>query len=178
MIERLRSLLAAPDEDEEIVDWVRYPADAAQMPTRDHRKGSPREKRTVTSAAPSTRRATRAQGAARLHRPPAGRSHQLITAVVLAPPSGAAPLEAVDRHRLTMRRFGPDEARDYVERYRPLDCAGGIRIEDAGIKLCERIEGADYTGIIGLPLLAVARLLRAAGLLPADVSGDDAEDDQ
>jgi septum formation protein len=107
-----------------------------------------------------------------------GHSHELITAVVLAPPGGGEPLEAVDRHRLTMRRFGPDEARNYVERHRPLDCAGGIRIEDAGIKLCERIEGTDFTGIIGLPLLAVARLLRAAGLLPADVASTAPSDAQ
>jgi len=107
-----------------------------------------------------------------------GRSHELITAVVLAPPGGGAPLEAVDRHRLTMRRFGPDEARDYVERHRPLDCAGGIRIEDAGIKLCERIEGTDFTGIVGLPLLAVARLLRVAGLLPGDAARAVGADDQ
>ena len=94
-----------------------------------------------------------------------GRSHQLVTAVVLAPPSGAAALETVDRQRLHMRAFGEAEARAYVMRHQPLDCAGGYRIEDAGIRLFERIEGSDYTGIIGLPLLAVAGLLREAGLL-------------
>ena len=53
----------------------------------------------------------------------------------------------------------------YIERWQPLDCVGSYRIEDPGIKLFERIEGEDFTGIIGLPLLAVARLLRGAGLL-------------
>ena len=94
-----------------------------------------------------------------------GRAHELLTAVVLAGPDGAPPREALDRHRLTMRAFSRDEAARYVARYRPLDCAGSYRIEDAGIALFERIEGDDYTGIIGLPLLAVARLLREAGLL-------------
>ena len=61
-----------------------------------------------------------------------------------------------------MRAFGRDEARRYVERHRPLDCAGGYRIEDAGIGLFERIEGEDHTGIVGLPLIAVARMLRDA----------------
>ena len=64
-----------------------------------------------------------------------------------------------------MRAFGAEEARAYVARHRPLDCAGAYRIEDAGIRLFERIEGQDYTGIIGLPLLAVAGLLREAGML-------------
>ena len=93
-----------------------------------------------------------------------GRCHELVTAVVLAPPEGAA-LESVDRQRLQMRAFAEPEARAYVTRHRPLDSAGAYRIEDAGIRLFERIEGDDYTGIIGLPLLAVAALLREAGLL-------------
>ncbi|MDH3519837.1 MAG: Maf family protein [Myxococcales bacterium] len=95
----------------------------------------------------------------------AGRTHELITAVVLASPDGSAPREALDRQRLRMRRFDRAEARDYVQRHRPLDCAGSYRIEDAGILLFEWIESRDFTGIIGLPLLSVARLLREAGLL-------------
>ena len=93
-----------------------------------------------------------------------GRSHQLVTAVVLVSPEGAS-LECVDRQRLRMRAFAESEARAYVARHLPLDSAGAYRIEDAGIRLFERIEGNDYTGIIGLPLLAVASLLRDAGLL-------------
>jgi len=97
----------------------------------------------------------------------AGRSHQLLTGVVLlhAPTGGRR--EALDRHTLTMRPFGAAEARAYVERHRPLDCAGAYRIEDAGIKLFSKIRGEDFSGIIGLPLLAVAALLREADLLPA-----------
>ena len=53
----------------------------------------------------------------------------------------------------------------YVELRAPLDCAGGYRIEDEGVRLFERIRSDDHTGIIGLPLLATARLLREAGLL-------------
>lgn len=97
----------------------------------------------------------------------AGHSHELVTAIVLDAPAGGATREAIDRQRLTMRDFDRVEARDYVTRHRPLDCAGSYRIEDAGIKLFESIESRDYTGIIGLPLLAVAGLLREAGLLPA-----------
>jgi septum formation protein len=95
----------------------------------------------------------------------AGRSHELFTGVVLAPPGGGNPLETVDRQRLTMRAFSRREAERYVDRYRPFDCAGSYRIEDAGIALFERLEVTDCTGIIGLPLIAVARLLRKAGFL-------------
>ena len=94
-----------------------------------------------------------------------GRTHHLTTGVVLRTPGGGEELTAVDEQRLTLRAFDRVEAEAYVRRHRPLECAGSYRIEDAGIKLFERIEGQDYTGIIGLPLIAVARLLRAVGLL-------------
>lgn len=92
-----------------------------------------------------------------------GRTHRLVGAVVLVGPAGSNSFEAheLDEARLTMREFEEAEARAYVERHRPLESAGGYHIEDAGIRLFERIEG-DYTGIMGLPLLAVCRLLRAA----------------
>ncbi len=95
-----------------------------------------------------------------------GRTHRLLTAVVLVGP-GAPEFEEheFDEQRLTMREFDEAEARAYVARHRPVDSVGSYHIEDAGIRLFERIDG-DYTGIIGLPLLAVCRLLRRAGLLP------------
>ena len=95
-----------------------------------------------------------------------GATFQLITGVVLLDAASGASDSAVDVQTLTMRAYGEDEAAAYVRRYQPLDCAGSFRIEDAGIKLFARIDSGDFTGIIGLPLLAVARLLRTAGLLP------------
>jgi len=96
-----------------------------------------------------------------------GRVLELVTGVVLLDAVTGATHEAVDRQRLTLRPFGRAEAEAYVERHRPLDCAGSFRIEDAGITLFDRIDSGDFTGIIGLPLLAVCRLLRGVGLLPA-----------
>jgi septum formation protein len=91
-----------------------------------------------------------------------GRSHRLINALVLVGPAFEA--HELDEACMTMRNFDEPEARAYVERHRPLASVGSYHIEDAGIRLFEQIEG-DYTGIIGLPLLAVCRLLRAAKLL-------------
>lgn len=94
-----------------------------------------------------------------------GRTHTLSTAVTLVGPEGSG-FEAheFDEQHLTMREFDEAEARAYVERHRPVDSVGSYHIEDAGIRLFERIDG-DYTGIMGLPLLAVCRLLRRAGVL-------------
>lgn len=96
----------------------------------------------------------------------AGATFQLVTGVVLLDAVSGEARTAVDVQTLTMRPYGEDEAAAYVRRHHPLDCAGSFRIEDAGIKLFARIDSGDYTGIIGLPLLAVAGLLRGAGLLP------------
>ena len=100
-----------------------------------------------------------------------GRVLELVTGVVLLDAVTGATHEAVDRQALTLRAYGRAEAEAYVTRHLPLDCAGSFRIEDAGIKLFSRIDGADFTGIIGLPLIAVCGLLRAVGLLPADAPG-------
>ena len=99
-----------------------------------------------------------------------GRSHRLVSGIVLLhrpAASGEARVcaTAIDEQRLTMRAFDEAEAAAYVARYKPLDSCGAYHIEDAGIRLFERIASEDYTGIIGLPLLAVARLLREADLL-------------
>jgi septum formation protein len=94
-----------------------------------------------------------------------GRTHSLVNGIVLLDESTGEARELVDRQELTMRSFEEPEARAYVELRRPLDSAGGYRIEDEGIRLFERIRSEDHTGIIGLPLLATARLLREAGLL-------------
>lgn len=94
-----------------------------------------------------------------------GRTHRLITAVVLT--RGELEHHEIDEQRLTMRSFEASEAEAYVARHRPIHSAGSYHIEDAGIRLFERLEGGDMTGVMGLPLLAVCRLLRTAGLLPA-----------
>lgn len=94
-----------------------------------------------------------------------GRTHELISGVVLLDTRSGALRTTTDVQRMTMRAFDRAEAQAYIERWQPLDCVGSYRIEDPGIKLFSRIEGEDFTGIIGLPLLAVARLLREAGQL-------------
>ena len=95
----------------------------------------------------------------------AGHTHVLTTAVTLFDAKSGAHYPAIDVHHMTMRPFARAEASAYVEACRPLDCVGAYRIEDAGIALFQKIEGSDQTGIIGLPLIAVARLLRQVGLL-------------
>jgi septum formation protein len=90
-----------------------------------------------------------------------GRSHRLLTALVLAGPGGE--LTHLDEHVLTMVALDRDAAQRYVAADAPLDCAGSYKIEARGIGLFARVEGEDFSAISGLPLIALARLLRAQG---------------
>jgi septum formation protein len=71
---------------------------------------------------------------------------------------------AIDTTRVSFRRLDPDEIARYVTREQPLDCAGSFKAERLGIALFERIESLDPTALIGLPLIALCRLLRQAGV--------------
>ena len=51
----------------------------------------------------------------------------------------------------------------YIAADQPLDCAGSYKLEARGIGLFESIQSADHTAITGLPLLAVAAMLRRLG---------------
>ena len=55
-----------------------------------------------------------------------------------------------------------------IERYlaaeQPYDCAGSARIEALGITLIDKISGDDPNALIGLPLIALCRMLRNEGL--------------
>lgn len=51
----------------------------------------------------------------------------------------------------------------YLRTEEPYDCAGSAKSEGLGITLLEAIDNNDPTALIGLPLIATSRLLRAAG---------------
>jgi len=70
---------------------------------------------------------------------------------------------ALDHTRVFFRQLTDAEIDRYLERERPLDCAGSFKSEAAGIALFERIESTDPTALVGLPLIALATLLREAG---------------
>jgi septum formation protein len=91
-----------------------------------------------------------------------GRTHRLVTAFALHAPDGIVHAH-VDVHQMTMRTLSVRERARYVAADRPLDCAGSYKIERLGIALFDRIEGADFTAIEGLPLIALAGALRTAG---------------
>lgn len=66
--------------------------------------------------------------------------------------------------RVRFRTLGDDEIVRYVAKERPLDCAGSAKSEALGITLLDALSGDDPTALVGLPLIALARMLRAEGL--------------
>jgi septum formation protein len=73
--------------------------------------------------------------------------------------------EHLDTTTVTFRSLTDTEIRRYVAREKPLDCAGGFKVEALGITLFERVESADPTALIGLPLIWLSSALRKAGYL-------------
>lgn len=69
-----------------------------------------------------------------------------------------------ERFDVTLKKLTPTEIGAYVMDEMPLDCAGSFRIEGLGIALMESLSGRDYTSLIGLPLIALAGLLKNAGV--------------
>jgi septum formation protein len=85
------------------------------------------------------------------------------TAICVVDTRSATVDAAIDRTGVVFRPLSTDEIARYVERENPVDAAGGFKAEGLGIALFERIEATDPTALIGLPLIALARLLRGAG---------------
>lgn len=86
------------------------------------------------------------------------------TAVCVVDAANGQQGRALDHTRVVLRSLGGNDIERYLAREQPLDCAGSFKVEGAGIALCERIESDDPTALIGLPLIALARLLREAGV--------------
>lgn len=92
-----------------------------------------------------------------------GRPAAFVTALALTQHGRPRPLTDMDVTVVRLRRLSSEEIERYVDAEQPLDCAGSFKAEGLGISLFEEIQSRDPTGLIGLPLIATARLLRKAG---------------
>jgi septum formation protein len=65
---------------------------------------------------------------------------------------------------VTFRELSLIEIQRYVETEDVLGCAGSAKSEGLGITLLESILGSDPTALVGLPLIALSRMLRDEGV--------------
>lgn len=93
-----------------------------------------------------------------------GRTVVFATAVAVAHDGRVA--SATVPTEVEFRRLAQRDIAAYLAREDALDCAGSFKSESLGIALCTRITGDDPTALVGLPLIATAAMLRAAGMDP------------
>jgi septum formation protein len=65
---------------------------------------------------------------------------------------------------VAFRKLTDAEIDAYLAREPAIDCAGSAKSEGLGIALLERLGGDDPTALVGLPLIALSRMLRDAGV--------------
>jgi septum formation protein len=90
-----------------------------------------------------------------------GRTHDVLTAVALATERGVA--LRVNCSSVRFRNIEPAEIAAYWETGEPRDKAGGYAIQGYGAVFVTALSGS-YSGVMGLPLLETAELLRDAGI--------------
>ncbi len=90
----------------------------------------------------------------------AGRSHEVLTAVVLMEEGKSQ--QALSRSRVVFGPLSEKEIEDYWQSGEPVDKAGAYAIQGKAAAFIERIEGS-YTGIVGLPLFEVVSMIKKTG---------------
>jgi septum formation protein len=114
---------------------------------------------------------TDAADALRMLRKLQGRTHQVVTSVVLA--LGDAIYQATDVTNVAFRRMNDAYLQAYVATGEPMDKAGAYGIQGYGAALVEKIDG-DFFSVMGLPLRLVLSLLEQAGH-PYQFGGPDSQ---
>ena len=95
-----------------------------------------------------------------------GRTVRFHTAVSVCRAANGFSETVLETVEVDFRPLSDQEIEAYLQREQPYDCAGSAKVEALGITLLSRVNSNDPTALIGLPLIAVCRLLRAAGLDP------------
>ncbi len=95
-----------------------------------------------------------------------GTTHRLVNALVLHNTSTGQIETGIDVQRVTMRSFAEQEAREYLRRFKPYDSSGSYRLEDQdfmldGTKFVIEVQGEHASGVLGLPLPLLGRMLAA-----------------
>lgn len=92
-----------------------------------------------------------------------GRRHKVMTGVAVR--SGDSTATTLSVTAVKFREIGPDEALDYWHSGEPAGKAGAYAIQGLAAAFVESISGS-YSGVVGLPVLETADLLRSAGIDP------------
>lgn len=92
-----------------------------------------------------------------------GKTHRLFCAINVM--NSERSLGSIVEFEMEMRELSDTEIESYIDLDEPLNCCGSYKIESYGIGLFRRLEGSDYTAIIGLPLTEVRTQLERIGYI-------------
>jgi len=87
-----------------------------------------------------------------------GRTHKVITAVVLYRKDQGRVVAGLEMSRVTFKKLGRKAIEDYLDSSEYLDKAGAYAIQESGDSLVARLEG-DYDNVVGLPVALLRRLM-------------------
>ena len=90
-----------------------------------------------------------------------GKTTHFDTALALVNATSGHEQSAVVTTAVRLRNASDAEIEAYVAAEKPYDCAGSAKSEGLGIALMESIAGDDPSALVGLPLIALVRMLRA-----------------
>ena len=91
-----------------------------------------------------------------------GRTHEVVSAVVVMPLGRRSVIARQPLTQVTMREYGDDEIEASIDEGYPLDKAGAYGIQDELLRPVERYQGC-YCNVIGLSLWAAIEVLNKAG---------------
>ncbi len=89
-----------------------------------------------------------------------------LTGLCLFNPKTSRTQTSVESYKVRFRNLSDEQIENYLQREQPYDCAGSFKSEGLGICLFEQLAGDDPNTLIGLPLIALTRMLAAEGVDP------------
>lgn len=91
-----------------------------------------------------------------------------MTGLCLFNPATNCAQTSVETYSVKFRNLSDEQIENYLQREQPYDCAGSFKSEGLGICLFEQLEGDDPNTLVGLPLIALTRMLAKEGVDPLD----------
>lgn len=95
-----------------------------------------------------------------------GESIEFLTGLCLYNPETGQRQTSVETYKVRFRKLSDQQIRNYLLRETPYDCAGSFKSEGLGISLFDALEGEDPNTLVGLPLIALIRMLNKEGVDP------------
>ncbi len=86
-----------------------------------------------------------------------GKTHEVITAVVLIENISGAETSHLETTKVIFKELTDQQIQNYIQTGAPFDKAGGYGIQDDSKYFVERFDG-DYDNIVGLPITAIKKI--------------------